>query len=108
MFGHVIHAVHTYGCEPYTELYSETTDDIIAKVVSCGLKPYKWPCIPLSYHELASKCLQFDWKERADMHFIVESLRTLKVEKAQLRISGKYREIILIRVGQCSWGAKLL
>ena len=100
MFGHVIHAVHTYGCEPYTELYSETTDDIIAKVVSCGLKPYKWPCIPLSYHELAVKCLQFDWKERPDMHFIVESLRALQVEKAQSRISSKYSKMILMFRGE--------
>jgi hypothetical protein len=101
MFGHVIHAVHTYGCEPYTELYSETTDDIIAKVVSCGLKPYKWSCIPLSYHEIASKCLQLDWKERPDMHLISESLRALRDEKAQSRAISKCCGIRLIRGGQC-------
>ena len=33
MFGHVIHELFTYGCEPYTDQYSVNTDDIISGVI---------------------------------------------------------------------------
>nr|XP_022339525.1 uncharacterized protein LOC111134623 isoform X2 [Crassostrea virginica] len=80
MFGHLIHALFTHGCEPYTELYSETTDEIMAKVVSCGLKPYKWPCIPISYHKLAASCLDFDSQNRPSLQFIQRELQRLQKE----------------------------
>lgn len=34
MFGHVINEIFTYGCEPFTDHYSLTTDDIIAGVLT--------------------------------------------------------------------------
>ena len=33
MFGHVIHELFTYGCEPFTDQYSVNTDDIISGVI---------------------------------------------------------------------------
>ncbi|XP_062576637.1 uncharacterized protein LOC134238534 [Saccostrea cucullata] len=84
MIGHVIHSLFTYGCEPYTELYSETTDDIMAKVVSCGLKPYKWPCVPLPYHKLAADCLRFDKGKRTSIDIICERLK--EIRKKQDRV----------------------
>nr|XP_022339532.1 uncharacterized protein LOC111134624 isoform X2 [Crassostrea virginica] len=80
MFGHLIHALFTHGCEPYTELYSETTDEIMTKVISCKLKPYKWPCIPLSYHQLAASCLDFDSQKRPSLQFIQRELQRIQKE----------------------------
>uniref|UniRef100_K1R046 Mast/stem cell growth factor receptor-related protein n=1 Tax=Magallana gigas TaxID=29159 RepID=K1R046_MAGGI len=81
MYGHFTRSLFTYGCEPYTELYSETTAEIMAKVVACGLKPYKWPCIPLSYHKLAASCLQFEKEKRPSMQMIIQQLEQLKQDQ---------------------------
>lgn len=81
MYGHFTRSMFTYGCEPYTELYSETTAEVMAKVVACGLKPYKWPCIPLSYHKLAANCLQFEKEKRPSMQMIIQKLEQLKQDQ---------------------------
>ncbi|XP_062571924.1 uncharacterized protein LOC134233858 [Saccostrea cucullata] len=87
MIGHVIHSLFTYGCEPYTELYSETTDDIMAKVVSCGLKPYKWPCVPLPYHKLAADCLCFDRGKRTSIDIICQRLKEIRKKQESVEKS---------------------
>lgn len=38
MFGHLIHEMFTYGCEPFTDQYSSTTDDIISGVLNIPSK----------------------------------------------------------------------
>ncbi|XP_062572025.1 uncharacterized protein LOC134233952 [Saccostrea cucullata] len=93
MIGHLIHSLFTYGCEPYTELYSETTDDIMAKVVSCGLKPYKWPCVPLPYHKLASDCLHFDRGKRINFDIMRQRLKEIRKEQGHSRKSYYEHEL---------------
>lgn len=91
MFGHVIYAIFTHGCEPYTELYSETTDDIMARVLSCGLKPYKWPCVPLSYHNLASSCMRVERLNRPNMQSVRQQLLEFRQENQQ-KYNCKYQK----------------
>lgn len=95
MYGHFTRSLFTYGCEPYTELYSETTAEIMAKVVACGLKPYKWPCIPLSYHKLAASCLQFEKEKRPSMQMIIQQLEQLKQD--QLKKGCEYLHVSTIK-----------
>ncbi|KAK3085758.1 hypothetical protein FSP39_008238 [Pinctada imbricata] len=75
MFGHVIREVFTYGCQPYTEIYSEDTENIMVKVLCCGLKPYKWRCIPMGIHSLTLKCFENDPGNRPSNQKIYSSLQ---------------------------------
>ncbi|XP_061188790.1 uncharacterized protein LOC133196963 [Saccostrea echinata] len=78
MFGHVIHELFTYGCEPFTDQYSSTTDDIISGVLSGDISPYRWPCIPYDYHKLALSCWKTDPKDRPSAEEILKHLRRLR------------------------------
>ncbi|XP_061188789.1 uncharacterized protein LOC133196962 [Saccostrea echinata] len=78
MFGHVIHELFTYGCEPFTDQYSSTTDDIISGVLSGDISPYRWPCIPYDYHKLALSCWKTDPKDRPSAEEILKQLRRLR------------------------------
>ncbi|XP_061188421.1 uncharacterized protein LOC133196568 [Saccostrea echinata] len=102
MIGHVIHTLFTYGCEPYTELYSETTDDIMAKVVSCGLKPYKWRCVPLPYHQLATECLHFDRRKRTPIDKMCQRLKEMRKNQEHLRKSCKHERYFIDQLPKIS------
>ncbi|XP_062596478.1 uncharacterized protein LOC134257922 [Saccostrea cucullata] len=78
MFGHTIHEMFTYGCEPYTELYSENTEEVIIRVVTRRLKPYKWKCIPHSFHILSTKCYDIHPEKRPPMHVVEKHIQTLR------------------------------
>ncbi|KAK3086739.1 hypothetical protein FSP39_022704 [Pinctada imbricata] len=97
MFGHVIREVFTYGCQPYTEIYSEDTENIMVKVIYCGLKPYKWPCIPMSIHALTLECFEMDPENRPTTTKLFKGLKDIqKKESVNPRrsiISGVYGSV---------------
>ncbi|XP_062584489.1 uncharacterized protein LOC134246178 [Saccostrea cucullata] len=82
MFGHVIHELFTYGCEPFTDHYSSTTDDIISGVLSGDISPHRWPCIPYDYHKLAISCWRTDPKDRPSAEELLKELRRLRDKRA--------------------------
>ncbi|XP_062598126.1 tyrosine-protein kinase Fes/Fps-like, partial [Saccostrea cucullata] len=82
MFGHTIHEMFTYGCEPYTELYSENTEDVIIRVVAQKIKPYKWKCIPHSFHILSTHCYDIHPEKRPPMHVVEKEIQTLRRDQS--------------------------
>ncbi|XP_046546925.1 uncharacterized protein LOC124257007 [Haliotis rubra] len=65
--GLVIYCLWTHGCDPFTEYYNDSTEEVMRMVMFENILPFQWYCIPDEMYTLLCRCMRKVTEERIEL-----------------------------------------
>ncbi|XP_067678969.1 uncharacterized protein [Haliotis asinina] len=72
--GLAIYCLWTHGCDPFTEYYNKSTEEIMRMVMFENILPFQWYCIPDEMYTLLSRCMRKVTTERIELDVFRDEL----------------------------------
>ncbi|XP_071118796.1 uncharacterized protein [Haliotis cracherodii] len=89
--GLVIYTLWTHGCDPFTEYYKDSTEEIMRMVMFENILPFQWLCIPDEMYTLLTRCMRKVTAERIELSLFRDTLQTYM---DQLKPDPTYSETV--------------